>query len=273
MRFHLRRKGIFLALGLTLLALTVLSLGVLLLNYSSRDEESITILNTLDRMHELKSSIDRGFFKIFIAKSGIEVNISNQTIEFKENMPNANNGSLGNALASFENFIENNYPQASLDLSTIINEVPLIIMPYNVTYTHKSFGGKELQIEGKGISGYTISITIQENVTGCEIEDFDAGSTNLTINAYGTFDTSCTVSQQVDPSRDTEIEIDGISDENISVELNNYRMRIRAEGETKVSSVLKFNGTEPLHIEFPDSTLSISYPDFNVNMKTGVRVI
>ena len=266
------KKGVFLALGLTFLALVLLSLGILVLNYSTSDEDTVVTLNIVDRVYELKSSIERGFFQIFNAKSGIIVNITNQTIEFKENLPNANNGSFSAQMTSFEDFVERNFPNVAIEIVEIKKEVPLIITPSNVTYRHKDFGGKEIRIEGKGMLSYKITVIISENVTGCTIEDFDPGNTNLTIFAFGTFGTNCMASQLVDPSRDTEIEIDGVGGENISIDLNNNIMKIKAKGSATVHSVLGFNTTQQLHIEYPEA-LNIDYPDFGVNLKTAIRII
>jgi len=269
---RINNKGVFFTLGLTLFALVVLSLGILVLNYSTSDEDTVATLNTIDRMYELKTSIEHGFSQIFNAKSGITVNITNQTVEFKENLPNANNGSFNTKMTSFEDFVERNFPNVAIDLLEIKNEVPLIITPSNVTYRHKDFGGKEIRIEGKGILSYKITVIISENITGCEIDDFEPGNTNLSMFAFGTFGTSCVVSERVDPSEDADVEIDGVAGENISIELDNNIMKIKAKGGATIHSVLGFNTSQALHIEYPNA-LNIDYPDFGVNIKTGIKII
>ena len=180
------KKGMLFTLLLTFLGLVLLSSAVLF-SYNSRHSEQIaTNTFVLDRVFEISNSMEHLLQELF-AYSGITITISNTTVSFEETLPNATMAAFNASMAGFKGFIESAYPNVQVNISLHTTEFPLIIVPYEVNYTHNQLGGKEIVIFPSAINfnRYSVKAVFAENITSCP----NAGthSPPLYIEAYSPF--------------------------------------------------------------------------------------
>ena len=165
------KVGFLFTIGLLLMSLTVLSLALFIAEVEKGSNEKVTELVRYDRLHDLDTSINEAFREIFRVSSGISIiytNKTNNTFFIKENLPNGNSTRFAQNMTAFEIFLNktSNSPtdNVTLYLANLANvhaNLPLVITPYNITYTHfPSFGSNTIIVSPKQFNFYGYNITI-----------------------------------------------------------------------------------------------------------------
>ena len=113
------KRGILFSLGLMLLSSVILLLAVLIFHNAQKAEEIIGKLIVLDRVYDLDNSIQKSVSDIFMIKSGISINITNNSVFFEEILPNDNLELLNSSMFGFKNFVENNISNINLTITNV----------------------------------------------------------------------------------------------------------------------------------------------------------
>jgi len=266
------RKGILFTLGLTFLTLVVLSLAILIFHNAQKYEEITAKLAALDRVYELDTSIGQSLKDIFRLRSGISINVTNESISFEENMPNYNLEILNNSIDSFKRFIESNLSNVNLTI-TDMDEVPLMISPYNIAYTHKE-NGSDIEVLPASINfdGYFVSIDTDKNVS-CAWDE-QAGTLNLSLEVR-VDELECEFeSKKVGAS--TEVSINSIEDGNILlIQIGDngklvINMTQNVSMTTKTSVLIDQNQAE---IESNSMILKVDFGELGIYKESEVKII
>ena len=268
------RKGILFTLGLTFLGLVIMALAVLIFHNAQKSEGIVSKLVVLDRVYDLDSSIEKSLVEIFNQKSGITVSVDGN-VSFQESFPNLNVAEFTNSMNDFKTFIESNFSNINISVSEIVSEVPIVIMPYNITYKHVNYGGKQIEVVPQQINfeGYSVSVSIDENVSSCDSE-VDEGDFNLLINVTGLGGSSCSVSELIDALGENEIEI---NDETVEIEIEDGVLTITIDEESDVSAELDVkvltSEDEIVYLEYKPVVIDIDFSEFGIYKSGKVRIV
>ncbi len=272
-RLKKERKGFLFTIGLTFLVLVVLVLAVLIFHNTQKSEEIISKLAVLDRAYDLDTSIQKSLSDIFNLKSGISINITNNSIVFEEELPNTNTEILNNSIMDFKGFIESNLSSITLDV-TNIEEIPLIIMPNNITYKHKENRSNiEVVPEQINFNGYSLFIITDKNVS-CSW-DVNSGSLNLSLEVKGDVINCDPRTEEIDPSLENEIKVDIIEGGNLAIITvdNNGRLLINLTQDSSVTAktALLINQSD-VEIMTDSLILGIDFEDFGIYKESKVKI-
>lgn len=209
------KKGILFTVGFTFLTLVVLSLAILIFNSSQESEGIVAKLSVLDRVYELDTSIGQSLGEIVRLKSGILIDITDNSVSFEEILPNENRVILNSSLYSFKQFIEVNLSNVNLSI-TNMEEMPLTIKPADITYRHREDWSDIEVLPMVGYSnGYSIFISTDRNVT-CS-SSFNAGGFNLSYEVRGDAQSCAYTSEKISPADDKQISVDSPEEGNIII--------------------------------------------------------
>lgn len=269
----MNKKGILFTLGLTFLALVVLSLAVLIFHNTQEAEGIIAKLAVLDRVYDLDNSIQGSLGDIFALRSGISINITNTSISFEEILPN-NNPAFNNTLHQFKGFIESNSFNINLTITNMA-EMPLTIMPNNIAYKHKdNWSNIEVLPTSVNFNGYSLFMDIPKNVS-CTW-NVVAGSFNLSLEVIGDVTNCAYASQMINPSADNEIRIDKLEDSSnlILIKVNNNgRLSINLTQDISVRARTAVLVNQPANVMADSLSLTLNFGDFGVYKQSNVKII
>ncbi len=153
-------------LGMFFLASVVFSLGVLMFHNTKSLNDRFGELALFDRLYELDSSISMGFRRIFEYRSGLSIDVYNESVVFTETLPRSSN--FGNVMDQFKSYVENNYnvsPKVVFDsavYSSAKNKLTLNVEPKGIVYTHDAFGDDEIMVNPQSVDdvkSYVLTIT------------------------------------------------------------------------------------------------------------------
>lgn len=266
------KKGILFTLGLTFLVLVVLALAVLIFHSAQKSEEIIAKLAVLDRVYDLDISIEQSLRDIFNLKSGILINITDNSIIFEEELPNSNAGSFNSSMKAFKNFVESNFANINISIDEIISQVPLAIMPYDITYKHVDFGDRIIEVIPKQINfdGYSVFMFISENVSSCDYDIEEEGGFSFSIEVIGPNGESCSDSMLIDPSEENEVEI---NDGAVKIEVEDNILSVIIDEESIDANVkIRVIGASSAYIEYPPVIVYIDFGEFGVYKESKVRL-
>ena len=270
----IRKRGALFTLGFTFLALVILSLSLLIFHSAQKSEETITNLVVLDRVYELDTSLQQSLKDIFNLKSGILINISNNSVSFQEGLPNTNSNSFSSSMNSFKGFIESNFSNINLTIDNVITELPLNLAPFNITYKHLNFGDKEIQVipEQINFNGYSVTMVINTNVTSCNWNIESSGSFTFSVSVKNQEGLGCSNSFSIDPSG-----IDELTTNNgaINIKVKNNVLSISIEDGSGINANVKTTilaDTSSLKIEYPQKTIKINFNELGVYKESKARI-
>lgn len=275
------KKAILFTLGLFFLAITVFSLAIIIFHGSLKSEDVFLRFVSLDRVYELDVSLQNSIKEIFNAKSGMSVSSTGSTVSFQDYLPNQNKGQLISALNNFRNYVELNNSNIDIDVSEIIENMSLVIWPYNITYKHL-FSGDNITYVSPSAESNITSYIIYLNTRNV---NFTTYSWDIVPSGSNTFELNV---QDDQGNSDSDTYSIGDSDEHI--------MTVETlAGDIKIkiweSSKLFINNTAELNLsirtdvgfeEFPDeetsvvisgNIINIDFSDFGIKKKSGVRII
>ncbi|MBU0629262.1 MAG: hypothetical protein KKC75_08810 [Nanoarchaeota archaeon] len=266
------KRGMLFTLGMTLLSFVVLSLAILVFHNAQKSEILVSKLAVLDRVYELDTSIQQSLRDIFYLKSGISVNITEDSIIFQESLPNPNKESFNASMTSFKRFIESNLSNVNISIGSIVSQLPLTIQPNSIIYKHVDFGDKQIEVipEQINFEGYSIQMIINKNVTSCSW-DTESGSFTLSIIVTGPNGAECSGSQPIDPSEENEVNINN-EDIEINIESNVLSISIDDDSTTADVQTTILTGNSEGYIEYDWPVVSISFADFGISKQSKTRI-
>lgn len=280
MRILIRdKKGILFTLGLTFLALVVLALAVLIFHNAQEFEGMVAKLAVLDRVYDLDTSIGQSVGVIFKLKSGISINITNESISFEEVLPNDNIATLNNSLRNFKRYIEANLSNVNLTI-TNTDEMLLRIFPdirvegSYIDYKHKTNWSDIEVLPTSSPDGYSIFISTDKNVS-CS-SSFNTGSFNLSYEVRGDAQSCDYTSEKITPADDKELTINSPEDGDIIL------IKVGGNGRLLINLTQDITVTARTTIirNFPEVgvmadwlSLKLDFGDFGVSKESEVRVI
>ncbi len=165
------KVGFLYTISLLIMALTVLSLALLIAEIEQESNEQIADIAKYDRLYDLDSSINNAFVEVFKTASGISLkyNNTNGTLFIRETLPNANNTIFSRNMTNLRKYLNKtaNHPVDNItlyarNLDEVNKSLAFQILPYNLTYTHtKAFGSFTIRVNNNtpyNFYGYNITV-------------------------------------------------------------------------------------------------------------------
>ncbi|MAG08758.1 hypothetical protein CMO89_04740 [Candidatus Woesearchaeota archaeon] len=274
-RLKHNKKGFLFALGLTFLALVVMALAILIFHNAQKSEGIISELAVLDRIYDLDTSIQQSLQEIFNLKSDIIINITNNSISFLEELPNSNAETFNNSIMDFQEMTNSNLSDVNITINGTINELPLTIMPYDITYRHVNFGDRRIEVipEQINFDRYSVFVLIDnQNLTSCDWGT-TLGTFNLTIEATGQYATNCFDSQLIDLSEENNITI---NDGAVNIEIDNNIMAIVVNNASGITADVKTtiikDDIDIDYIEIPSVNTKRSFGELGVYKESILKI-
>jgi len=271
MRKSKSKKGVLFSLGLTFLSLLILSLAVLIFHSTQGSESIASKIAIIDRVYELDVSIGQSLKDIFQIKSGIVINITNTSVYFQEALPNTNADSFNASMKSFKSFIELNMSYVNITLNETLDDLPLKVMPYDITYRHAGFGGKNIEIVPNTINfnGYSVFMRLNKNVSSCNW-NIQEGSFNFSVEIIGPNGDSCSNSVYIEPSGVNSVIVNG----NVNVYVDDNILQISIDGsdtnaEIKAGIIANTNNA---YVEYGNPVIMISFGELGVSKASNSRL-
>lgn len=278
----MRKKGVLFTLGLLLLVSTILLLSMIMFHNMQSIERIFIDASSIDKLHDVHSSIENSLKEIFAEESGITITISpsEDYVIIEENLSNLKAEGFKNTMAGFKTFVESNFGEATLNINDVKNTMPLIIKPHNINYTHMEGYGisKKVEITPSAPDVFNAYIAYiyshKVNVTGIVWEDFTPGSITVQIiaeDSEGNYFTGQKDVETVDArvslltggpvnlvvDSDGKLEITNTADSNVLV-----RTRID----------LPPSATQKLKVTYPENVVRLAYDDFDLSKESDVML-
>ena len=129
------KKGIFFTAMLVLMSATLLTLTILMFHNSLESEKRFVELSSLDTMHNLYGSIEKGILDIFLYKTGEDhtgtlwtneddINNITQIMGYHWDLNETEIQQIGPVLVNFKEFVEETYNFISLNITTYQDNDP-----------------------------------------------------------------------------------------------------------------------------------------------------
>ncbi len=259
-------KGMLFTLVLTILATIVLSFAIISFHNVEKSRIQMAELSSIDRLYNLDNSIQTGFSKIFHNKSGISVSINETTVTFEERLPNQN-PTFNNKITSYEDYIESNYENIEIDTSSLINELPLVIMPHNITFSH-NIQRNRIYVKPTtiNIEGYKV---LFEDQRICNVID--------TPNPEGLLleVPQCSYSENVDSAY---ITTGGSFETTVTLVDNELTVSYAVANPVAPPSSFKVKvmidkTQEQVTVNYPEDPINITFKELNMSRTGGARIV
>lgn len=190
-----RQKGIVQSIGLMMLAGLLLSFAVIIFHDTQSRDKRFGEIMLYDRLYDLDKSIQHGFSKIF-SSNGILLSADSSHAEITESLPGSSR--LSSELDGFSSFIQARYasnPAVSFDsaiLEDVKANIPVTIKPHNITISHTSYPGGNLEIIPSllNLDNYTISIETSKSTVSFNSGSMTSGSFPVSVSATTSHGTS-----------------------------------------------------------------------------------
>ncbi|MFH1722260.1 MAG: hypothetical protein ABH950_06630 [Candidatus Altiarchaeota archaeon] len=286
------KKGMLFTVGLTLLALTILSMSSMYRAHTQRSQDGTFELLAVDRAWELESSMEKEIRSIFENTSGIEYNKTGLIVTFKESLNNSDAQVMNESITKFEAFLaQTNYTSqgglsAALNLGEVKDHSTLVIHPYDVSYTHPILSGNTLQVKPDDyhdIKRYFVKFTIpdgkdRDNCTFM-IPPYLANDTvQLTVQVLGPM-FSCGMDGLVAVNEHNWVSVNDTSGNNFTLTLNDWAtLSMNWTGASAINPLITEVTIEDptpseLFIGFPKNSLVIDFPQYNFSSVSFVRLL
>lgn len=278
------KKGIFFTALLVLLSSTLLTLSVLSFHISLESEKRFVELSNLDVVYNLYGSIENSVRVIFFKTIGedyVDVNYLENYVEFLWKLPTPPTENFKNILNELEAFIEERYNFIELNISEIIDDFPVFIKPYNISYRKApdSWGGGFTSIiipfNPDIIKKYEVNFDIEPtcgiragtcplgsginvSIQGCAPYSFNPNDP-VACHFPLTFGDDIILLIEVHGGGEGSLAILPDPDFNVDVDIHS-KVHIR-------------NMTEQITVELPGNLIDVNIPGMNVKKKGSVRLI
>lgn len=254
----MKRRAYLYTASIIILSLVILQLSIIIVHFEKNSSEGITDLIALDRVHNRFSSIEFAISKIFVA-SGVNISKGSNFVQITEILPNFKASNFKNQMNYYKDYIENitesevNPERYGSISPEAIDDLSLIILPYNLNYTHNpDFGSREINIYiNDRVAGLSFSI----NTHPTAVNNFDynyvdvtAGDTVFDVSALG-----YTYHGSIDPSGESFLKV-GSPSGNVSISINDSIVRVTQVAQVmSVNSKINFTSNESVYVGLKDA--------------------
>ncbi|MBU2497157.1 MAG: hypothetical protein KJ767_03815, partial [Nanoarchaeota archaeon] len=252
-----------LTITLIMFALILFSLSGLFIK--QKQSENLFVQGTIERVTNLDASIQKSVTDLFENSAGISIQNSGNNIIIYEAIP-VNLVEFQTKLTDFEAFVENKL--TTVEINSNIQEMPLILSPKGIEYTHNQNGDKIIIKNINLAQSYEIKFTFPQGEEGACPITFNEASGDLSVKIIADDVLSeCEQEKSINPeslSQATIVHENG----NIIVTIDNNQIEISR------SSVNAFNvqttvtlaqGESIVNIKMPEIITNISALDFSIN--------
>lgn len=278
------KKGIFLALGLLFLLLLLLSLSMLMYRTSLNSVARLSSIEKMDRLNDVYSSIEKSMKEIFEKTSGTKVNFTEYEtgVIISEDIPNNNSYDFNLSFYDFKAFVESNFPEVYVD-PTFLTNLPLIIRPENITYTHTDgYGFQRVQVIPEVINFITYEVEIYngvENISSINWVDFTDGNFLLRVIASDVAGNYYDMEEYVDVTKTVNVHIFFVSGKEVKIKVlpnSGGMLEVENKADEKITSSIKinFNQTrEVTEVTLSDRLINVTYPKLDISKVGTVKII
>ncbi len=271
-------KGMFFTLGITLMALVLLTLVVLVNHSVTESQPAVSEMVIFNRMQDEIEYTSRELISI-VNLFNITVSVDGNTVSIQEDLPFPNVGRFQTNMQDWKTFTETNSNfNLDLDVTDISNTLPLVIND-QVEYRHTNgLSGNKIEVGNASlVESYSIEILVQGdgNVT-FGWNEIESGDQNFTLTVKTNNQTNST-SQSLDFSKGSELDVEiGGSEINIGIGKGSDAGFLKVDNEDQLTLTLTTNITlntaGDVKVSFPDSIINISSSQYNISRVTTARV-
>ncbi|MFH1065375.1 MAG: hypothetical protein V1734_02610 [Nanoarchaeota archaeon] len=278
------KKGIVQSIGLMMLAGLLLSFAVIIFHDTQSRDERFGEMMLYDRLYDLDKSIQYGFVKILSA-NGISLSADSSHAEITETLPGSS--SLSYELDGFSSFLQSRYassPIVSFDSAIMDNvkaNVPIIIKPHNITISHTSYPGGNLEIipSSLNLDNYTISIESSKSTISFNSGGMTSGSFPVSVSVKISYGTSLW-SGNINPALSNTLLLDFDaalpSAETATIIITNPAHLLINRGDMgfsqHVSIGLQNIGNNGVTVSMPEGLFAINFETNKLSIKSTVRM-
>jgi len=268
-------RGILFSLSLTTLALAVVSLALLFFTYTYEIELSKQQPMTSERVYQTYNEVEHALSLLFFNYSGVDVELTNTTFSYLENLPNKKAENFKTQLTRYSLFLGNHSPHVNIKTSTLIHHLPIILSPHDAWIYHPSYGTASLVAGGNlsSLHGYFVSILWSQNLSSCEsITPPGSMTFNVTLNVTGANNT-CFISRLVDPEENNVFRFNGGELKIIINNTGNFSLNLQGESELRLNLTFELTPSSSTLLSLPTDTIKVEYSEFNLTRIGGVRLL
>lgn len=280
-----KKKAMLFTISLVLISFITLSIAVMVSQSYQKSQVRFYEIGSMDRLNDLSSSIEQGIREIFTVSSGISLslNVSSSTVTFSEELPSPTAESFRDDMDDFQTFVESQFPEVSLNLVTVEDFLPLVVLPYNVTFTHPlAFGQDRINVipEQINFNSYEIYVYVEDdNVSEIDWGGPQSGSDYMSVTAEDAFGNFLFEERgTIDFNKNVAVEVFLESGQKVLIKIDsndNGELRIQNEADVSVfvNTTIDFdNLEEPIHIGFPEGSIYVNYSAFGISKTTTVKI-
>ncbi len=224
-------RGVLLSLGALVLGLVIISFASVIFTSMMESKEYTSQAESISITSEEAISFLRILRELY-PLSGARYHADPGSITFAETFPNPNASIFRSRISGLEAFAAQ---QGIKDIYLEdAKELRMKSENYNISYGHDVFG-EDISIYFGRTGSLEIALNIEENVTSCSF-DYEPGMFNITITAVGTYSTSCSYDEMIDPYQISFFELNNML--NITIVGNSAKLE---HSFGKLSSGITFN--------------------------------
>jgi len=262
-------RGIFYTIGFFLIILVLISFAFLISKGDQKTKEILTEISAFTRANELVLSIQEGLKDIFKLKSGITIG---NDFSMSESMPNSKANDFKESINNYKKFIEGNNLSVTLNVDELNKNLPLKIVPHNITYNHSDYGENKVKINAQtnNFDKYKIIVSTVLNLDASSCGGSGGNpSVGIEVEAIGSTG-SCTISgYSIITIKEKGPGLNLIA----TFVLNGYNLTINAIRQVNAKTKIGLNDLGETHIIFPENIIILNMSDFNIARATTVEIL
>jgi len=265
------KKGYLLTLGTFMVLIIVFSLAISLNRSVEMSKDRLGIIGISDRVFDLSSSVENGLEDIIKIYSGLDIAIEKNNkinVSITEDISRVKDDwgiSLDEKITEFKNFISTQDKNIEFVTVSFDKELPLEIMPYNITYSRSwATGQVTLKVIPKTINfdGFEILInTNQERISQVNVPSLNPGSFKFIVKAVDNFGTNIVKENNIDPEKTNQVHVNLVGGNQVKVTVKDNELEVWTNSPETITSSIKIFGLPSL-----DNEVAIVYPKIFYNV-------
>jgi len=176
------KKGVLFTVGITGMMLIIVTFSLIIYNNAINSKEISSQTGVIERISDIEISVKESMKDIFEFKANITVDVSNNVV-FRERIPNTGSH-FTDSMEDFMNYVQEEFsdsPEIKINITKVTEELPLIIKPHGITYSHTDgFGERQLSVrpEEYNFNAYELDI----DGLGKNLASFDIDNENTCVS-------------------------------------------------------------------------------------------
>lgn len=277
------RRGVLFTAGIAGMMLVVLVFALVIYNNAINSRERTSEVGVIDRINDVELSIKNSLRDIFNLEANINVTIDKSKVIFNEELSNDEDEDFRDTMGDFKAYLELEFkenPKVKINATKVTKNLPLIIKPNSITYTHpEGFGGKEINIipEEFNFNAYELDFNTKGQSSGSlnQDEGHICSSGNSCIPLIIKTNGGLKFNKTVDMSISNKF-ILAIGGGTIIVKIQNPGILIieNNAGKVEVKSKLylnKFND-ERIRVSYPENIIEVDLSSLNIFKRGTVDI-